>query len=95
MSNFFIIYTKPSNSYCFWQKLGNKCDLPKEDREVSTEEGQKLSDKFKISFFETSAKTRTNIDEAYLTLAKLILKYGTADKVKPERDQKPEDEHKG
>jgi len=44
--------------------IGNKCDL-EQSREVSTEEGQELSDKNGISFYETSAREGTNIKEIF------------------------------
>ena len=44
--------------------IGNKCDL-EQSREVSTEEGQELSDKNGISFYETSAREGTNIKENF------------------------------
>ena len=40
--------------------VGNKIDLP---REVTTEEGKKLADFYKIPFFETSAKENAGITE--------------------------------
>jgi len=42
--------------------VGNKADLT-QDREVSFQEGQHLAKLWGSSFFETSAKTRQNIDE--------------------------------
>ena len=44
--------------------IGNKCDL-KENRVVSTEEGQELADKNEILFCETSAKDGINIKEIF------------------------------
>ncbi len=40
--------------------VGNKIDLP---REVTTDEGKKLSDFYKIPFFETSAKDNIGISD--------------------------------
>lgn len=42
--------------------VGSKADL-ESDREVSKEDGKALADKFGCPFFETSAKTRVNVDE--------------------------------
>ncbi len=40
----------------------SQCDLDT-DREVPTSEGKTLAEKFDVPFFETSAKTRVNVDE--------------------------------
>lgn len=47
--------------------VGNKCDLgDTPDREVSTEEGAALAKELDTrTFFETSAKTRINVDSAF------------------------------
>jgi GTPase SAR1 family protein len=39
---------------------GNKIDLP---REVTTDEGQRMADHYKVPFFETSAKDNIGISE--------------------------------
>eukprot|EP01112_Ceratiomyxa_fruticulosa_P009231 TRINITY_DN2404_c0_g1_i1.p1 TRINITY_DN2404_c0_g1~~TRINITY_DN2404_c0_g1_i1.p1 ORF type:complete len:186 (-),score=22.08 TRINITY_DN2404_c0_g1_i1:79-636(-) len=51
--------------------VGNKCDLGSY-RKVSTEEGQRLADSFGATFFETSAKDRINVAEAFVHLVRLI-----------------------
>ena len=43
--------------------IGNKCDKP--EREITEEEGKILADEFNINFFETSAKTGYNVNEAF------------------------------
>lgn len=48
--------------------VGNKIDL-KNEREVTTQEGEELSEKLKLSYVETSAKTGTNINDAFEMLA--------------------------
>ena len=45
---------------------GNKIDLAKENRQVSFEEGADLAKSFGFSFFETSAKSRSNVEEAFV-----------------------------
>ena len=52
--------------------VGNKCDKP--DRVVTEEEGKKLAEDFKMSFFETSAKTNQNVNEVFNFLTQEILK---------------------
>ena len=44
--------------------IGNKIDLEKE-RDVSFQEGEKLALKYGMQFYECSAKTRININEAF------------------------------
>ncbi|KAL6044478.1 Ras GTPase [Balamuthia mandrillaris] len=46
---------------------GNKCDL-EDERVISKEEGENLAKKFGCPFFETSAKLRINIEEAFTQL---------------------------
>ncbi|KAJ3450619.1 ras and ef-hand domain-containing protein [Anaeramoeba flamelloides] len=50
--------------------LANKKDLVS-DRNVSTEEGQKLADELGLPFLEVSAKTGENVQEAFQKLARL------------------------
>lgn len=52
--------------------LGNKTDLEK-DREVSTEEGITLAKKLRCPFFECSAKTRLNIEQAFTVLVRQMI----------------------
>ena len=53
--------------------VGNKSDL-EDKRQVSTEEGQELAEKYGIPFYETSAKTGTNINEIFFNSAEEIVK---------------------
>ena len=48
--------------------VGNKCDLTNQ-RQVSTQQGQQLAREYDIKFFETSARSNTNVQEVFLTLA--------------------------
>jgi len=52
--------------------IGNKADLAGE-RQVSAAQGQQLADEYGMRFFETSARTRQNVEEAFLTLARDVV----------------------
>lgn len=52
--------------------LGNKCDIEIK-RKVPKDRGEKLAKEHNIRFFETSAKSSQNVDEAFNTLANDIL----------------------
>ncbi|EER08646.1 RAS small GTpases RIC1/ypt1, putative [Perkinsus marinus ATCC 50983] len=55
------------------QKLlvGNKADMAAK-RKVSTEEGQALADKYGMTFFETSAKSGLNVEQAFRAIAERV-----------------------
>jgi small GTP-binding protein len=52
--------------------LGNKCDANDELRQVTREKGAELANSYSIRFLETSAKSGTNVDEAFKLLARDI-----------------------
>jgi len=66
---------------------GNKCDLASE-RQVRTEEGQDAAKNFSCPFLETSAKTRTNVDEAFFSLVREIRTDNAGSGVKPKNQRK-------
>lgn len=51
--------------------IGNKSDLG-DQRQVSTQEGMEAAKTFRCKYIETSAKNRTNVDEAFYTLIREI-----------------------
>ncbi|KAJ3218204.1 DNA-binding transcription factor rap1 [Clydaea vesicula] len=53
--------------------VGNKCDL-EDDRVVSKDQGQTLSQKWDCTFLETSARKKVNIDEVFFDLVRQINK---------------------
>ena len=55
----------------FFVLVGNKSDL-EDKRQVSTEEGQELADKYGMLFFETSAKNGQNVEEIFQNSANEI-----------------------
>jgi len=53
--------------------IGNKCDVL-EKKVISKEQGQALANEFGIKFLETSAKSSTGVEDAFLSLARDIKK---------------------
>ena len=52
--------------------IGNKYDLEKE-RKISKEEGEKLASRYNMKFFECSAKTGYNVNEAFQCLTDQVV----------------------
>jgi len=55
--------------------LGNKADLDEQDRRVTYEQGQELASSWVCGFFETSAKTRLNVEESFDWLVRAMVKH--------------------
>ena len=52
-------------------QCSNKCDLV-EQRQVSTDEGRELAQRYDYPFFEASAKLRVNTDQQFYELTKEV-----------------------
>ncbi|MCO5606874.1 hypothetical protein L7F22_061065 [Adiantum nelumboides] len=63
--------------------IGNKADMDPSKRAVTTAQGQALADEFGIKFFETSAKTSLNVDNAFHTIARDVRKRLVENDAKP------------
>ncbi|XP_010563920.1 PREDICTED: ras-related protein Rab-13 [Haliaeetus leucocephalus] len=62
--------------------IGNKCDMEAK-RKVQRDEAEKLAKEHGIRFFETSAKSSVNVEEAFSTLARDILQKSSRKAVTP------------
>jgi len=67
--------------------VGNKKDLA-DERQVPTDEGKTLAEKFGTPFVETSAKTNENISDAFFALVRQINKYRLAHPAKTKKEKK-------
>ncbi|KAF0988977.1 hypothetical protein HZS_6773 [Henneguya salminicola] len=65
--------------------IGNKLDLADNHRTISTYKGDQLAKKYNMKYIETSALTDTNVEEAFVCLAKII----HAKRANPKAVEKP------
>jgi Ras-related protein Rab-1A len=72
--------------------VGNKCDLASK-RMVTFDQGKEFADSIGVKFIETSALSSTNVDAAFMQLAKSIKDKGTVGAPRPSvlRTQAAED----
>ncbi|KAL6053553.1 Ras-related protein rsr1 [Balamuthia mandrillaris] len=52
--------------------VGNKCDLPEEQRAITREQGEAEAARWQVGFFETSAKNNVNVQEVFHAVARAI-----------------------
>ena len=67
--------------------VGNKCDLESE-RKISYEQGKEFAKQYGMQFLETSAKNSINVDEAFITITKQIIKTNSKKSVNNNNDHK-------
>ena len=72
---------KNANKNVYKILVGNKCDL-EDKRTVSYQQGKELAETYGMQFIETSAKSNTNVDEAFHLLGKEVMKLSLNDKEK-------------
>lgn len=79
----FLVQAGPRNPDSFpFVVLGNKVDLPEAEHRVSRAKAEtwcKSKGRVPIEYFETSAKEDINVEQAFLSLAKLALSQETVD----------------
>ena len=81
INNWLIEIEKNANKNVYKILIGNKCDL-EEKRTVSTQQGKELAETYGMQFIETSAKSNTNVSEAFELLGKEVIKLSLNDKEK-------------
>ena len=67
--------------------IGNKSDM-EQQRVVRVEEGQDLAAHYNIPYFETSARTGTNVDESFYRIAKDVKDRILANSIDEKRDNR-------
>ena len=76
-----LLQNSPSNAPRLL--VGNKIDKP--NRVIDKEPAQNYAESMNVEYFETSAKENKNIDELFVRMTELILKY----KNNEEPEEKP------
>ena len=79
LENWLIEIEKNASQNVLKILIGNKSDLV-DDREIKKEEGQAFANRNGMKFIETSAKMNTNVNEAFETLAKLMMEFSNEKK---------------
>ena len=67
--------------------VANKADL-EDERSVSSNDGKELASQLKIPYIETSAKNRTNVDQAFHDLVRAIRKFNNLTQAAPKKKKR-------
>jgi hypothetical protein len=59
--------------------IGNKCDVPEAEREVTKAEGEALAAEYNVAYFETSAKQNVGVSEAFGSITMDVVNRLSAD----------------
>jgi Ras-related protein Ral-A len=81
------IYRVLDNESVPFVLIGNKCDLQAK-RQVSKKDAETLASEWGCSYIETSAKTKENVNEAYLKILRLIRDKKAADGSNTQKSKK-------
>ena len=87
LSNWLIEIEKNSNKNVLKVLIGNKTDL--EDKRVITyNQGKEFADSYGMKFIETSAKKNYNVNEAFETLGRELMKASEDKQITKQKDTK-------
>ena len=72
VKNWLTQIKEEANSNVIIYLAGNKIDVEEDQRVITTEDGQKIADEYKLPFKETSAKNGINVNEIFQELVEKI-----------------------